>query len=164
MGFLGGSDGKESACNAGDLEEGRSPGGGHGNPLQYCCLENPQGQRGLAGHSPWDRKESDMTDLLSAHTHKHRTLITIFNISTDDGTKKHFFLIFCIPGIRCTGSLTYINSFSSLMHERQASVRMREQSSRVTCQHHTAESGMNLALQSTLLTSMQCPAQVMPEE
>ena len=37
--------GKESACNTGDLSLtpglGRSPGGGHGNPLQYFCLENP---------------------------------------------------------------------------------------------------------------------------
>ena len=45
IGFPGGSDGKESACNAGDLGSipglGRSPGGGHGNPLQYSCLENP---------------------------------------------------------------------------------------------------------------------------
>ena len=44
MGFPGGSEGKESACNAGDLGlipgSGRSPGGGHGNPLQYSCLEN----------------------------------------------------------------------------------------------------------------------------
>ena len=44
MGFPGGSDGKESACNAGDMgsiiESGRSPGEGHGNPLQYSCLEN----------------------------------------------------------------------------------------------------------------------------
>ena len=40
----GGSDSKESACNMGDLGLipglGRSPGGGHGNPLQYSCLEN----------------------------------------------------------------------------------------------------------------------------
>ena len=40
-----GSDGKESACSAGDLCSipglGRSPGGGHGNPLQHSCLENP---------------------------------------------------------------------------------------------------------------------------
>ena len=45
MGFPGGSDGEEPACNAGDLGStpgsGRSPGGGHGNPLQYSCLENP---------------------------------------------------------------------------------------------------------------------------
>ena len=45
MGFPGGSDGKESACNAGDpgsvLGLGRSPGEGNGNPLQYSCLENP---------------------------------------------------------------------------------------------------------------------------
>ena len=43
MGFPGGSDGEESAYNEGDLDSiprlGRSPGGGHGNPLQYC-LEN----------------------------------------------------------------------------------------------------------------------------
>ena len=42
-GFPGGSDDKEFACNAGDLGSipglGRSPGEGHGNPLQYSCLE-----------------------------------------------------------------------------------------------------------------------------
>ena len=52
VGFPGGSDGKESACNAGDLGLipglGRSPGGGHSNPFQYSCLENPHGQRSLA--------------------------------------------------------------------------------------------------------------------
>ena len=44
VGFPGGSDGKASACSAGDLglipEWGRSPGEGNGNPLQYSCLEN----------------------------------------------------------------------------------------------------------------------------
>ena len=40
----------------------RSPGGGHDHPLQYACLENPHGQRGLAGYSPWGRKESDTTE------------------------------------------------------------------------------------------------------
>ena len=54
--FPGGSVNKESICNA-DLGLipglGRSPGGGHGNPLQYSCLENPHGQRSLAGYSPW---------------------------------------------------------------------------------------------------------------
>ena len=58
-----GSDGKESACNVGDLGLihglGRSPGEGHGNPLQYSCLENPHGQRSLAGYSPWGEKETD---------------------------------------------------------------------------------------------------------
>ena len=68
-----GSDGKESTCNAGDLGSipglGRSPGGGHGNPLQYSCLENPHGQRSLAGCSPWVHKESDMTERLSTAQH-----------------------------------------------------------------------------------------------
>ena len=44
---------------------GRSPGGGHGNPLQCSFLENPHGQRSLAGYSPWGRKESGMTEQLS---------------------------------------------------------------------------------------------------
>ena len=60
MGFPGGSYCKESSCNVGDLGLipglRRSPGGGHGNPLQYSCLENPHGQKS---------KESDMTELLS---------------------------------------------------------------------------------------------------
>ena len=75
-GFPGGSDGKESSCNAGDLDSvprlGRSPGGGHGNQLQYSCLENPYGQRSLAGYSPWGHKELDMTEGL---TTAHRNLL-----------------------------------------------------------------------------------------
>ena len=67
--FLGGSDGKESACSAEGLcwipQLGRSPGGGNGNLLQYSCLENPHGQRSLKGYSPWGHKESDMTERLS---------------------------------------------------------------------------------------------------
>ena len=55
-------------ANAGDLRDtgsvtglGRFPGGGHGNPLQYSCLEIPHGQRSLVGYSPWGCEESDMT-------------------------------------------------------------------------------------------------------
>ena len=61
MGFPGSSAGKESACNAGDPssipELERSPGGGHGNPHQYSCLENPM-DRGAwpATYSPWGGK------------------------------------------------------------------------------------------------------------
>ena len=63
--FPGGSVGKELACNVRDLglilgwED--FPAGGNGNPLQYSCLENPQGQRSLAGYSPWGHKELDTT-------------------------------------------------------------------------------------------------------
>ena len=63
-GFPGGSAGKESACNAGDpgliLGSRRSPGGGHGNQLQYSCLKNPM-DRG-AWLALWGHKESDMTE------------------------------------------------------------------------------------------------------
>ena len=68
QGFPGGSDWTEPTCSAGDLGSipglGRS-GGGHGNPLQCSCLENPHGRRSLAGYSPWSLKESDMTERLS---------------------------------------------------------------------------------------------------
>ena len=67
MGFPGGSEGKESAYNLGDLLGlipglGESTGGGHSNPLQYSCLENPHGQRSLAGYSPGGHVESDTTE------------------------------------------------------------------------------------------------------
>ena len=72
MGFPGGSESKEFACNAGHLGLipglGRTPGGWHGNPLQYSCLENPT-DRGLVGYSPWGLKESDMTEQLSTAQH-----------------------------------------------------------------------------------------------
>ena len=66
-------------ANAGDERDtgsisglGRSPGGGHGNPLQYSCLENPQGQRSLAGYSPWGcRVRQDWNNLTHTHLEEH---------------------------------------------------------------------------------------------
>ena len=58
--FPGSSAGKESTCNVQDLGLipglGRSPREGKGYPLQYSGLENPHGQRSLAGYSPWGRR------------------------------------------------------------------------------------------------------------
>ena len=75
LGFPGVSDGKESACNVGDLGSipgvGRSPGRRHGNTLWYSCLENPHGQRSLVGCSPWGCKESDTTERLPFTFHFH---------------------------------------------------------------------------------------------
>ena len=60
---------KNLPANAGDIKDvglipgsGRSPGGGHGNPLQYSCLENPTNRVWWAIYSSWSRKESDMTE------------------------------------------------------------------------------------------------------
>ena len=54
------------AIEPGDLgsipELGRFPEDGHGNPLQYSCLENSHGQRNLAGYSVQDRKELDTAE------------------------------------------------------------------------------------------------------
>ena len=68
-GLPGGSDGKESACNAGDPGSipgsGRSPGEENGYPLQYSCLENAmdRGAWQAMGYSPWGFKESGTTEL-----------------------------------------------------------------------------------------------------
>jgi len=60
--FPGGSAGKESTWNVGDLGSipglGRSSGEGNGYPLQYSCLQNSK-------DSPWGHKESDTTESLS---------------------------------------------------------------------------------------------------
>ena len=65
-GFPGGSDGKESACNARDLGLipglGRSAEGGHGHPLQYSCLENPHEQSSLVSYKLRGQEELDMTE------------------------------------------------------------------------------------------------------
>ena len=60
---------KNPPANAGDVRDagaipgsGKSDGEGNGNLLQYSCLENPRGQRSLAGYSPWDHKELNMTE------------------------------------------------------------------------------------------------------
>ena len=77
LGFPGGSDGKESACKAGKPGlipgSGIPPGGGHGNPVQYSCLENPHGWRSLAGYSPWGLKELDTIEELNAAQRQYMT-------------------------------------------------------------------------------------------
>ena len=75
VGFPGGSEGKASACNVGDLGSipgsGRSPGEGNDNPLQYSLAGKSHGQRSLAGYSPWGHKELDMTEWLNKETWKY---------------------------------------------------------------------------------------------
>ena len=70
---------KNTPANAGDIRDGglipgsgRSPGGGNGNPLQYSRLENPHGERSLAGYSPGGHKELDTMEV-TEHAH---TLLT----------------------------------------------------------------------------------------
>ena len=79
LGFSGGSDRQEFAHSAGDLGlipgSERSPGEGHGNPLQYSWPGEFLGQRSLVGYSPWGHKESDMTERPNT---KHLTNDNIF--------------------------------------------------------------------------------------
>ena len=67
---------KNLHANAKDIRDkgsipgsGRSPEGGHGNPLQYSCLENPMDTRSLAGYNPQGHKELDTPEWLRMHAH-----------------------------------------------------------------------------------------------
>ena len=72
--FPGGSDSKASSYNPGDRGSisglGRSPGEGHGNPLEYTRLENPWTEE-PGSYSPWGRKESDMTERRQCQYHTY---------------------------------------------------------------------------------------------
>ena len=110
QGFPGGSAGKESPCNAEDLALipglGRSPGGGHGNPLQYSCLENLHGQRNLEGCRSWGGKESDTTE-------RHSTTTPLQLASP-----KHFFFWPKTPG-----NMSLFTSPSCLGHRAQVTLK-----------------------------------------
>ena len=86
-GFPGGSTGKESACQAGNVgsipRSGTSPGGRNGNPLQYSCLGNPK-DRGNWWAIVHEVAESDMTEQVNTTTtspgagflcHRHSLLL-----------------------------------------------------------------------------------------
>ena len=76
-GFPGGTDGKESACNTGDLgsipELGRSPGEGNGNPLQYSCLENSM-DRESGGLQSMGLQRVRHDWVTNTHTHRRKLL------------------------------------------------------------------------------------------
>ena len=76
MGSPGGAVVKNQPVNPGDMRNagstpgsGRSPRGGHGNPLCYSCLEKFHKQRSLVGYSPWGHKESNAIE----HTHTQKS-------------------------------------------------------------------------------------------
>ena len=78
MGFPGGSVVKNLPASAGDMGDsgsipgsGRSPGGEHGNLLQYSCLGESPEQKNLVGYCPWGHRESDTTE---ATEHARRVL------------------------------------------------------------------------------------------
>ena len=104
--FLGGSEGKESACHAGDpgsiSRSRRSPGEGNGYPRQYSCLGNPiHGQRSLVGCSAWDCQESDMTEWLThrctwcwyKNTRASQVVLVVKNRSASPEDTRHMGLV-----------------------------------------------------------------------
>ena len=69
---------KNPPTGAGDIRNlglipglGRSPDGGHGNPLQYSLPGESHGQRSVAGYGSQGCKESDTTEVINTHTYSH---------------------------------------------------------------------------------------------
>ena len=107
--FPGGSDGKESAWNAGDWGSipglGRSPAGRHGNPLQYSCLENfMDRERSQAGYSPWGCKESDTTEQLTLSLFQFQKLL--FSQPVIFWLMSNYFSLF--PPAPCSSSFGHV--------------------------------------------------------
>ena len=75
---------KNPPANAGDIRHGfnpwtgKIPGGGNSNPLQYSSLENPHGQRSLAGYSPQGGKELDTTEVTQ---HTHTSMVVLLRVT-----------------------------------------------------------------------------------
>ena len=83
-GAPGASDGKESACNAGDPGSipglGRSSGEGNGNPLQYSCLKNSMDRGAWWAIIPWGLNELDVPEHSCTHKNKTFQWVKEFNI------------------------------------------------------------------------------------
>ena len=100
-GFPGGSDGKESACDVGDLGLipglGRSPGGRHSNLSHYSCLENSHGQRSLLSYSLRSLKELDTTEQLSTARQLIYNIVLVSGVQQHDSVIHiHIFILFQI--------------------------------------------------------------------
>ena len=87
-------------CGSGSVPGlGRSPGGRHGNPFQYCCRENPHEQRSLAGYSPWGCKEWASHDWVTKHSTQRIHIYILFmlkNFKQKSEQKSVIFIVYCI--------------------------------------------------------------------
>ena len=125
VGFPGDSDGKESACKAGDMGLipglGRSPRGGNGNQLQYSCLGNPMGRGAWWATVYRVTKESDMTSQLNNKSERGKQ---IPYINTQ----------YCI----------YMGSGKILLTNLFARLKQRHRCQEQTCRHGGKEWGCKL--------------------
>ena len=103
LGFPGGSDGKESACNVGDLGStpglGRSPGGVHGNPLQNSCLENPPWSEELGGLQSMGSQRVQH-DWVTKHSTAHDPLLSTLMVLNVSFYKSNICFLFCFVSLK----------------------------------------------------------------
>ena len=90
MDFPGGSDNKESACNAGDFGSipgwGRSPGETEGNPFQYPCLENPM------------TEEPGGLQSMELQRFRHDWATNTLHSKLTSSLRSEFYMLWCFPG------------------------------------------------------------------
>ena len=116
MGFPGSSDSKESTCNAGNMGStrglGRSPGGGHGNPLQYSCLGNPM-DRG-AWQATVHRLTRDGRNLVTEQPHTHRDFYWFYSLENANTLQKLNQTSVCVCVCVCVLTHTYTHFIGSV--------------------------------------------------
>ena len=135
LGFPGGSAGKESSCNAGDLGSipglGRSPGEGNGHPLLYSGLENPMDCVSMGSHS-WTwlsdfHTHTNMTSVLWDHfLDEFSPVFAICTLCIECKLPWHCCLTFCIcispPRLniilmKCSGLVLYLFSLQNVLNK-----------------------------------------------
>ena len=115
LGFPDGALVKNPTANAGDVcsipGSGRSPGGGHGNPLQYFCLDNPWTEE---GYSPWVCKKLDMTEHTCTDGSNYVNTI-VFRLSMASNNSDLSFLMILLVGwvvLLVLTSVVHVAAFS----------------------------------------------------
>ena len=121
MGFPGGWDSKGSTCNLSSIPgSGRSPGGGHGNPLQYSCLENTmdRGGPGALQSMGVQRVGHDWNTLAHTHTHETHVHIVMLRAPVFSQLRVASSWLGALPELHTQRSLHLFGALSVLQHKQ----------------------------------------------
>ena len=136
MAFPGGAVVKNAPADAGRAGlfsgSGRSPGVGHGNHLQYYCLEKSMDKRSLVGYGPWSPRESDATEHTGTNCVTTNTNTTVLShtklfctplLSTSTNHRSDFYP-YSLPIPKCYTNWNLMQSLLNLSSSRAMHLRV----------------------------------------